>query len=480
MALFERTSRYGFHLLKEIKSRARISENAYKNGGTLQPAATLRAKNALGDFAKLAKSYGARKIIAVATSAVRDAPNRLDFLRETKEATGLQIRVIGGEEEAKLGGIAAANLLAVQEGVTIDIGGGSTELALVKNGAVVEAVSFNLGTVRLKELFFDEARNIKGATRFIEETLKNLPASFASERIIGVGGTMRALADSIIKMENYPFGALHGFTFSLRGRDDFFDRIIKSDFGGLKNLGFKPERFDVIREGTLIFKIVAKTICAKEAITSGAGVREGAFLKDLLRSSGGKLPNGVAPSLVSLLDRFGDDRKQTRWLATNAARLFETLRPLHKLDDGWQKPLIAAAKLIGTGAAIDPYYPSEQESLLAKNGLSYGFTHSDRLLIAALLKIRRKKELIAWNPPKNLEKLLPEAKTAKWLALILLIAQTINVARDRPKIDCLLDGSILLIANVSYLGAEAFERFKPPFDLVIKIDRPAIAPKRRR
>jgi exopolyphosphatase/guanosine-5'-triphosphate,3'-diphosphate pyrophosphatase len=471
MALFERTSRYGFHLLREVKSRVRIGENAYKNGGVLQPAAILRAKNALGDFAKLAKSYGARKTIVVATSAVRDAPNRSEFLRVTREATSLQIRVISGKEEARLGGIAAANLLALKDGVTIDIGGGSTELALIKDGAIAETISFNLGTVRLKELFFDEKNDAKGAARFVEETLKALPPSFASERIIGVGGSMRALADSIIKAENYPLPALHGFVFSLQNREDYFDRIIKSDFNGLKSFGFKPERFDVIREGTLIFKLAAKAIGAREAITSGAGVREGAFLSDLLRNSGGRLPRGAQPSLISLLDRFGGDSKQTRWLAANAAKLFEALKPLHRLDDEWQKPLIAAAKLIGTGAAIDPYYPSEQESLLAKNGLSYGFTHRDRLLISTLLKIRQKKELNAWSPPKNLEKLLPEAKTAKWLALILLIAQTINLARDRPKIDYELEGAALSIGKVSYLGAEALERFKPPFDIILRIER---------
>jgi exopolyphosphatase/guanosine-5'-triphosphate,3'-diphosphate pyrophosphatase len=471
MAIFERTSRYGFHLLKEVKSRVRISENAYKNSGFLQPAAIFRAKNALKDFAKLAKSYGARKTIVVATSAARDAPNRLDFLREARSESGLQIRVISGEEEARLGGIAAASLLPVKDGVTIDVGGGSTELALIKDGQVAQVVSFNLGTVRLKELFFDEKSDVKGAARFAAQTLSALPSSFGCERIIGVGGTMRALADSIIKAENYPFKALHGFAFSLKNRGDFFDQIIKSDDADLKNLGFKQERFDVIREGTLIFKLAAAAIGAKEAITSGVGVREGAFLCDLFRSSGGKPPNGTSPSLTSLLDRFGGDRKQSRWTAACATKLFGLLKALHKLDDDWQKPLVAAAKLAGTGGAIDPYYPAEQESLLAKNGLSYGFSHRDRLLIATLLLMRQKKELSAWNPPKNLEKLLPDPNIVKWLATILFIAQTINIVRDRPNFDCDLERSILSIDGISYLSREALSRFRAPFDLEINLAR---------
>jgi exopolyphosphatase/guanosine-5'-triphosphate,3'-diphosphate pyrophosphatase len=469
MAIFERTSRYGFHLLREVKSRVRISENAYKNGGVLQKAAIERAKGALKEFARLAKSYGARKTIVIATSATRDAPNRLEFLREAREASGLQIRVIDGKEEARLGGVAAANLLSVTDGVTIDIGGGSTELALIKGGKIAQTISFNIGTVRLKELFFDEKSDVKSAIRFVKETIADLPSEFKSDLIIGVGGTMRALSNAIIKEENYPFEALHGFSFSLDNRADFFDRIVKSDFDGLKNLGFKQERFDVIREGTLIFKLAAEAIDAKETITSGAGVREGAFLNDMLRSSGGRLPNGVKPSLISLLDRFGEDKKQSRWIAANALKIFETLKSLHNLSDNFKAALIEAAKLSGAGAAIDPYRAAEQESLLARNGLSYGFSHRDRLLIAAILKTAQKKELSSWTTPKNYERILPDTKTIRWLALVLFIARTINLAMERPKIDYLLDRSTLSIAGASYLSREAFSRFKPPFDLAIKI-----------
>ncbi|MDR2033882.1 MAG: Ppx/GppA family phosphatase [Helicobacteraceae bacterium] len=469
MAIFERTSRYGFHLLTEVKSRVRIGENAYKNGGLLQSAAIERAIGALTDFASIAKSYRARKIIAIATSATRDAPNKAEFLRAARNASGLQIRAIDGKEEARLGGVAAANLLAFKEGVTIDVGGGSTEFALIKEGKIADTISFNLGTVRLKELFFDEKKGAKEAASFVLETLEALKGAFACSRIIGMGGTMRALAMAIIKAESYPLSALHGFSFDVESYGDFLDRVVKSDFSGLKGLGFKSDRFDVIREGTLIFKLAAQIIGAKEALISGAGVREGAFLNDLLRGSGGRLPNDIEPSLVSLLDRFGGDGGQTHWAAVNAARLFDLLKPLHKLDDSRKRALIVAAKLSGTGAAIDPYYPAEQEAALAQNGLSYGFSHADRLLIATLLTARQKKELDAWSPPKQFERFLPEAKTARWLALILFVTQKANAARGRPKIDYSLKGKTLTIAGASYLSREAFSRFKPPFDLEIAL-----------
>ena len=134
MAIFKRTSRFGFHLIYEIKSKVRISENCYENGGVLQEVPMNRALNAICDFVAIAKNYKARKILCVATSATRDAPNKAEFLNRVKRKAGLRIKVIDGEKEAFFGGVACANLLHKKDGITIDIGGGSTECAIIKDG----------------------------------------------------------------------------------------------------------------------------------------------------------------------------------------------------------------------------------------------------------------------------------------------------------------------------------------------------------
>ena len=393
MAVFERTSRFGFHLLHEAKSRVRISENAYKNRGVLQPAAMKRAVAALKDFVNIAHSCKARKILTVATSAVRDAPNRSEFLQKVRSATKLNIRVIDGKTEALLGGIAACNLLGVEDGVTIDIGGGSTEFALIRGGKIIDTMSFNLGTVRLKELFFDQSGGSAAAERFVKESFKQLPESFASRQIIGVGGTLRALSAVIMRQTNYPFEALHGYRFDLTEQKKLLEKITSASDNELKMIGFKPERFDVIREGVLIFGLAAKAINAKEAITSGVGVREGVFVRDLLRNCGERLPHNVQPSLISLLDRFGGDGKRSGWTAQMANELFDLLAPLHKLDESYRSPLITAAKLLGIGSCIDYYSSFEAGYRLALSGLAYGYEHQERLLIASLILSAQKKSL---------------------------------------------------------------------------------------
>ena len=333
MAVFKKTSHFGFVLLKEIKSRVRISEGAYENGGELQQFAIERAINALKEFLLISKNLKVRKILAVATSAVRDAPNKNDFLQQVKKEIGLQIKVINGEKEAFFGAVATSNLLPEKDGITIDIGGGSTEFALIKNKKIIETLSLKLGTVRLKELFFDK-NNITGAVKYINSELQKLPSSFQTQTIFGIGGTIRALSKVIMEKNSYPLDILHGFKYSIEKENYFYQKIIKANYEELGNFGFKEERFDVIREGTLILNEAIKKLNANYIVTSGVGVREGVFLADMLRTHNHMFPSNFNPSVRSLLDRFTDNKPQSQ-------KDFETiLQDRHKELDNFLNPKV--------------------------------------------------------------------------------------------------------------------------------------------
>jgi len=131
LVIFEKTSKYGFHLICEQKSKVRIGEGAYAKKGYLQPIGIIRAYHTLKSFVQTIEKYQAKKIICVATSALRDAPNAKVFTQWIRNELGLSITVIDGLKEANYGAIAAINLLPIQEGITIDIGGGSSDIALI-------------------------------------------------------------------------------------------------------------------------------------------------------------------------------------------------------------------------------------------------------------------------------------------------------------------------------------------------------------
>ncbi len=465
MLVFQKTSRFGFFLLDEIKSRVRISEASYQNGGYLQEAAMERAVAAISSFAAIARARNARKIICVATSAVRDAPNKNELLKRVQNACKINIRIIDGEKESYYGGIAAANLLPIKEGVTIDIGGGSTELALIAGGRVRQTLSFQLGTVRLKELFFDGTPRIDDARAYVRKELQSLPPEFRQSLVIGIGGTLRALAQALIKRESYALNVLHGYEYPMEKNRDFFDAVITAQKEDkLKKLGFKQDRFDVIREGLLIFTEIVAVLGGEKVVTSGVGVREGVYLCDILRTSQCYFPQGYNPSVRSLMDRFDIDAKAAAYARKTALQLFDAMAPLHGLDASFKPYLSTAAKLADIGVYVNFYKKSLHAFNIIFEGLDYGFTHSERVLISKLVKNQQKKVLAKYEHNNRLSRFLPEGDAVRWLSFILFVAGTINQDRHFAKVSVTLEGKDVRFAidAPAYLAREALDGVKTP------------------
>jgi exopolyphosphatase/guanosine-5'-triphosphate,3'-diphosphate pyrophosphatase len=464
MAVFKKTSRFGFYLLREEKSRVRISEGAYENGGNLQDFAIKRALNALKEFLLIAKSLKARKILAVATSAVRDAPNKAEFLKEVRKI-GINLKVIDGEKEAFFGGVAVANLLHKENGVSVDIGGGSCELSLIRNRKVEKTFTLQLGTVRLKELFFDK-KDIEGARKYIKKELNRLDKDFNDTVAFGVGGTARALAQVIMKKNSYPLDILHGFTYSVKELN-FLENLIQKTDEELLKIGIKPERLDVIRPGILTFVEVIKHLKAKEIVTSGVGVREGVFLSDLLRNDNLVFPKNFNPSVRTIIDVYNIDRKIASYETKIALNLFDLLKDEYKLDEKYKKHLTYAIKLSRAGELIDFYGAHKHTDYILLNSLHYGFSHGDRLLISKIIRFHKRKKI----KKKELEKfknLLPKKEILEKLCNIFLVAKIVNQNLSMPEVEIKKEGKKIIIEGEDlYLAKEKIKTKKLFFEIDI-------------
>ncbi len=428
MVIFEKTSRFAFHLLHEVKSRVRISEGAYDNNGDLQSDSIERAISALRDFLSITHSYKVRKTLAVATSAVRDAPNKKLFLKRVEDELGLRIKVIDGEREGYLGGIACANLLPHMQAVTIDIGGGSTECACIDNGKVLNSFSLDIGTVRLKELFFDRD-DIEGATQYIDDALKELPAQ-ESAHIIGIGGTYRALARAIMHQSDYPLEKLHGYSVKAKRLIKFAEEILDADEDKLKEMGIKKERFDVIKPGTLIFLRILHHLKADSLTSSGVGVREGVYLADLLRNANHRFPENYNPSMRYLLDKYIIEPEQVERIAQVTKRLFDLLHEDMDIPASFRKELSIAAKLSKIGTSLHYYSYHQHSYYLTQTALEYGYTHEQIMLISTLVRYQKRKR------PKKAhreayETLLPDDHIIEGLSFILALADAL--LSDHPQ-----------------------------------------------
>jgi len=422
MAIYEKTSRFAFHLLYEAKSKVRISENAYQNNGSLQDIPMQRTFDALNEFLSISTSYKTRKTLCVATSALRDAPNKKDFLQKVKSSLKLNIKIIDGKKEAYLGAMACANLLPTQNNaLSIDIGGGSTEFTTINANNVTNTFSLELGTVRLKELFFDKNK-IDEAIEYIDDKL------------------------------------------------NFIDSILAADDKELIELGIKKARFDVIKPGALILHRVFKKLSIQNTITSGVGVREGVYLHDLLRNSKDKFPHNYNTSVKYLIDSNIDDNSYSNHLSIISKKLFDLTQEHLNIDVKYRQDLTIAAKLYPTGSSIHFFSQNRHSYYLVKSALEYGFTHKQIMLIATLVRYAENK-LPSKKHIKKYENLLPYTKTINSLSY--LISLSIALLSHKPRnidFDLKFEDSILIVEskNKLYLSKESVKKLTDIEDIEVR------------
>ena len=472
MVVLQKSSRFAFSLINETKSRVKISEGCYENDGNLQEIPMQRAYESLKSFLNISNALKSRKIICVATSALRDAPNSNIFISKIRKDLGLNIKVIDGEKEAYYGGVAALNLLHDDTFVTVDIGGGSTEFCFVNKGKVEKSISLNIGTVRIKELYFNK-NDVDGAKKYILDNLKKILDLEITipKKVVGIGGSIRALSKIVMAKNQYPLDILHGYVYQVKDEISLFDRISRAKNNeDLKSFGVKKDRFDTIKEGAFIFKTILDELKIDEVVTSGVGVREGAYLTDLLRNSNHKFPENFNISVRSLLDRFQIDEKQSAYLGNNAKKIFDVLKPIHNLDNKFRSLLVISSKLHSIGSTLNFYKSNDNAFDFILNGLNYDFLHTSRVVVAHTIKFS-KKSLPSRNDILKYEDLLPSLEVMQWMSFMISLNIAINQDLSRPKVEYVLNGDTLQITllNKSFLIESNIEKLESPEDLNIKI-----------
>jgi exopolyphosphatase/guanosine-5'-triphosphate,3'-diphosphate pyrophosphatase len=254
--------------------------------GILQPAAMRRTAETVAAFARRARDLGALDVRIVATSAVREAVNRSDFLAEVHRSSGRTVRVISGEEEARL------TLLGVSEGLPglggdfllFDIGGGSTEFVLARAGRTVEAVSLRLGVVELAERFTDpgpvDAASREAMAALIGARLTaGLTESIlrhGAPTLVGSAGTVTTLAALDLGLEAYEAGRVHGHRLTRAAVQRIGARLGALGLAERAALPcLEPGRADLIVPGSVICLTVLDVLGFDALVVSDRGLREG-------------------------------------------------------------------------------------------------------------------------------------------------------------------------------------------------------------
>ena len=259
----------------------RIAEGL-RETGEISPAAMERNIQALSRFAKKAVENGADEIICIGTMALRNATNAVDFLKKAREACGVKVKVISGEEEARLSYLAVLSGLPMQDEkiVIFDTGGGSTEFVFGEGSTVSKRFSVDIGNIRITEKFFKNdpvtQEEVEAAAKEIENIFTRYDVRGEINQLVGMGGTVTAMGAVKHKMEIYKPEVIHGSKLSL---DDIEAQVLDYSNKTIEErrqiVGLQPKRADVILAGSCILRAILKLLGANEVTISDRGIRHG-------------------------------------------------------------------------------------------------------------------------------------------------------------------------------------------------------------
>jgi exopolyphosphatase/guanosine-5'-triphosphate,3'-diphosphate pyrophosphatase len=386
-----------FRLIDQVREQVRLSEGMGAEN-LLRPAPMERAVRLLRVFKNLCQADGIHTILAVGTSAVREARNRAEFLARIREGTGLELRVLSGEEEAHYCFLGAVNSLALRSGLVIDIGGGSFELIRFQERRPRHTVMLPAGAVRLTETFLRQdppkAAERRTLALYLDYLLRDIPwlEGERGDRLAGTGGTIRTLAKIDQRLHDYPLGRVHGYLLTRERIAAIAERLQKLPLRKRRKFpGLSGERADVTLAGALILLQVMERGGYRELTVSGQGLREGLFYQHFLRDAGGDTvedPRAFGLANLSLLYEL--NWPHARHVRALAVSLFDQLRPLHGYGAPERAVLSAAALLHDLGLAIDYYSHHEHSARILLDADLPGFRHREVALMSQLVLYHRR------------------------------------------------------------------------------------------
>jgi exopolyphosphatase/guanosine-5'-triphosphate,3'-diphosphate pyrophosphatase len=359
--------------------------------GELSPETIERTLGIVRGFVAVAQSSGADRTVAVATAAVREASNGEQFIARTRKELGIDVDIADADEEARYGFLGAVHGLAVQDGIVLDVGGGSLQLIHFRGRRRRRSWSLPLGALRLSDRFLKSDPPARGEMRALKEHVyatierAGIRPIAADERMVGTGGTIRNLGkvDRRLRGE-YPISRLHAYVLDRRRLDGVAILLAGSAANGRATIpGLNADRLDSIVGGALVVQAVMDRLLAPDLTVAGYGMREGIALRSVTDEAATveQVQSAAVSALGNQFTAYDSTRAVQRTALTR--KLMATLRP--GVTGEVMLASTAAAYLLDIGASIDHYRRHEHSARIVCDGNLDGYTHRSLALIAAAI-----------------------------------------------------------------------------------------------
>jgi exopolyphosphatase / guanosine-5'-triphosphate,3'-diphosphate pyrophosphatase len=405
----------------------RPGEGVFASGILQKPVAD-RVVATLRRYAALCRRYHA-KVRAVATSAFREAKNREEVVERVKLEAGLHLDVISGREEARLICLGVLHgKPPSQRTLCIDIGGGSTEVIVAQGDRATDLWSFDLGAVRLTELF--QLQGVVPPKQL--QLVRNFARELMSDRFakrpalptaaIGSSGTIGAVV---------AFARADGIGHATQADVTLAVEVLAKMEPERRRKRFDPKRAEIVVAGAVILEAVLRHLKVQSIASVDRGLREGLLFELLRRRRSEDDDRTSADAAIDLGRRFAFSEPHGRQVARLSLSLFDQLATVHQLPAAARPLLEVAALLHDIGHSINHQKHHKHTHYLISNADLAGVTDRERLLVATIARFHRR---TVPNPRHELMVALTpsERKVVRKCATLLRVADSLDRSHHQP------------------------------------------------
>jgi exopolyphosphatase/guanosine-5'-triphosphate,3'-diphosphate pyrophosphatase len=349
-------------------------------------------------FRALMNRYGVVAHKTVATSALRDAKNRDHFVEKIKRNVGLEVNVIGGEEEARLINLAVQDKVETRNktALLIEIGGGSVEVTLTEGEKVVSTVSFDIGTVRLlcelKGKKTDDKEFAQLAIEYIGGLKKDFKKAIGQEKIdlcVGTGGNIEAMAT----LSKELFGGNSNGTLSVQNLGALVKKLQAATYEErISEMGLRPDRADVILPAAIVLWRLARIAEVEEIRVPFVGLRDGVLLDvwgGLYAGEKGVPREQVLSSAKQIGKKYQYDESHAENVLRLSGMIFDATKELHGLDKEHRVLLESAAILHDIGSFIGVSKHHKHTYYLLSSTPIMGLDKNQQAIVANVARYHR-------------------------------------------------------------------------------------------
>lgn len=385
-----------YRVVDDEKAYTRLGQGRDAEG-RLAPEAMERTTAALARMLDIVRRLQAGTVIAVATAAVREAPNGPEYVARVREELGLDLRILSGEEEARLAFVAAAESFPLTgRAAVVDVGGGSVEVVVATSGQIESVTSLPFGAITLSERFVDRdplpEDSYRRLRRFVRKELRGSlgKAEPPVTVMVGSGGTVNALASMIAARNDDGGPSVHGYELARRDVMHTLGLLRRTTQAERTRIqGLPPQRADIILPGAVAVSEVMRHFQANTMWVNGRGIREGLVLDHLRGSTPASDPADPIAAAERFAARCDWEEGHARAVCALAESMFDQLAGPLGLDAQNRRLLHVAALLHDVGYFISYEQHHKHSYHLIIHSALPGLTRRELAIVAAVARYHR-------------------------------------------------------------------------------------------